>query len=79
MSIEGIKLEHFSYSDQEKSSSTSHSYKFNDMCSVFLSYNSKEDVSTTAAHSNSIIELFKIKQHFIYGISTKWENTDVCE
>ena len=44
----------------------------------FLSDDSKQDASTTTAHSKLLISLLKNKQVLTTSLSTIWENTDGC-
>ena len=50
MYIEGIALEHFSATDQEKSSSFLHSHTCHAVFHSFMSDNSKQDAAMKAAH-----------------------------
>ena len=45
----------------------------------FLSDYSKQDASTTASHSKSLIELLKEGKLLTSSLSAIWENTGVCE
>ena len=44
----------------------------------FLSDDSKQDASTTTAHSKLLISLLKNKQALTTPLSKIWENTDGC-
>ena len=46
--------------------------------SLFLSDDSKQDASTTTAHSKRLISLLKNKQVLTTSLSTIWENTNSC-
>ena len=78
VSIEGIHLEYFSATDQEKSSSYSHSCTCHDVFHSFLSDNSKQGAATTGAHSKRIIGLLKNGKCLSAGVNTIWENIDGC-
>ena len=58
MSNEGIDFEHYSATDQKKSSSSLHSITRHDVFHLFLSDNSKKDAATTAVHRKRITDLF---------------------
>ena len=59
VSIEEITLEHFSYIDQEKSSSSLHSRTHHEVFHLFLSGRIKHNAATTDTHSKRTIELLK--------------------
>ena len=59
VSIEGTKLEHFSATFQETSSSSSHICTRHAVFHYFLSDNSKQDAAKTATHRKQIIEMLK--------------------
>ena len=78
MSIEVVTLAHFSATDQETSSSSSHSRTRHAVFHSFLSDNRKYDAAMTPAHRRQIIQLFLKKKFLCAGVSTVWENTDGC-
>ena len=75
--IEGIALEHFSETDQEKYSYSLHICTSHAMFHSFLSYNSKQDAATTAAHRKKSFICWK-KKVLGSGLSNIWDNTYDC-
>ena len=78
MSIEGIKLEHFSAAPQADINSTTRSRPCHAVFHSFLSDDSKHDATTTTEHNKQLISLLKNKQVLTTSLCTIWENTDGC-
>ena len=78
MSIEGIVLEHFSAAPQADINSSTLSRPRHAVFNSFLSDYSKQDASTTTAHSKILISLINNKRVLTTSLSTIWENTDGC-
>ena len=72
MSIEGIVLEHFSAAPQADIKSSTLSRPRHAVFCSFLSDDSKQDASTTTAHSKQLISLLKNKQVLTTSLSTIW-------
>ena len=71
-------MEHFSAAPQADINSSTLPRPQYAVFHSFLSDDSKQDVSTTAAHSKRLISLLKNKQVLTTSLSTTWENTDGC-
>ena len=78
MSIEGIALENFSAEPQADINSTTLSRPRHALFHSFLSDDSKQDASTTTAHSKRLISLLNNKQVLTTSLSTIWGNNDGC-
>ena len=78
MSIEGIALEHFSAAPQADINSSSFSRPWHAVFHSFLSDDSKQDATTTTAHSKRLISFLKNKKVLTTSLSTILENTDGC-
>ena len=63
MSIEGIALDYFSAVPQKNLNSATPSRQRHAVFQYFLSDDSKQDASTTTAHSKKLILLFKDKNY----------------
>ena len=70
VSIEGIDLEQFSATYQEKSSSSLNSLTNHDVFNLFLSDNSKQYAAKTAAHIKRIVELLEKQKVLGAGVIT---------
>ena len=77
MYIEGITLEHLSALPQTEINSSKKACPLYALFHYFLSDDSKQDATTTTAHSKHFIEL--LKQLLTSTLSKIWENTVGCE
>ena len=76
MYIEVNALEHFSTTDQEALSSSSHSHTCHVVFHLLLSDNRKQVADTAAAHIKWIIELLKNSKCLGSVHINLWKNTD---
>ena len=78
VSIEGIALEHFSVSPQTDINSSTLSRPRHALFHSFSSDDSKQDATTTTAHSKILISLLKNEKVLTTSLSKIWGKTDGC-
>ena len=71
-------MEHYRALPKADINSTTPSHKRHTVFHSFLSENSKQDASTTTAHSKHLISFLKGKKVLTTSLSLIWENTDGC-